>query len=303
MNGEREKGRQVGRKSPANIAFNVFNYALLTFVTLLCLYPVVYVIFASVSDPRQLTAHNGLLFRPLGFTLRGYETTLKDGSILTAYKNTIIYVVLGTAVNMFLTILGAYTLSRPGLMFKKPFMIVITITLFFGGGLIPWYLLMRQLNIYNNIWAMILPGAIATWDMFILRTGFQSVPRELEEAAIIDGAPQRKVLTDVIIPLSKPVLAVILLYYVVGHWNSWFNAMVLLDDRSRFPLQLVLKEILVKNDIASEVMASVDLTEAQSYRELIKYCVIVVATAPILCIYPFLQKYFVKGVYVGSIKG
>ncbi len=296
-------GRQVGRWSPGNVAFNVFNYAVLVFLAAVCLYPLLYVVFASVSDPDQLIRHNGLLYKPLGFTLEGYATTLRDRSILTGYKNTILYVVLGTAVNMAMTIMGAFTLSRRGLMFKKPITIFITVTMFFGGGLIPWYLLMRQLHLYNNIWAMILPGAIATWDMFILRTGFQSVPQELEEAAIIDGASEFSILKDVVLPLSKPVLAVILLYYVVGHWNAWFNAMVLLDDRSLYPLQLIMRELLIQNQAAAVAATDVAVSEVDAYGELIKYCAIVVSTAPILCIYPFLQKYFVKGVYVGSIKG
>ncbi len=300
----REKGRQVGRKSPANIAFNIFNYAVLIFLSLLCLYPVLYVVFASLSEPSRLVVHRGLLLKPDGFTLRGYAATLKDSSILMGYKNTIIYVVTGTALNMVLTICGAFTLSRPGLMGKKAIMILIIITMHFGGGLIPTYLLERKLGLFNNIWAMIIPNAISTWDMIILRTGFQSVPRELEESAIIDGASQFKILKDVLIPLSKPVLAVILLYFVVGHWNAWFNAMVLLDDRTKYPLQLLMRELLVSSQVTVSAAAeSIGISEIESYSELIKYCVIVISTAPIMCIYPFVQKYFVKGVFVGSLKG
>ena len=296
--------RRVGRWTPSNIIFCIINYAVLGFLTLLCLYPILYIIFASFSDPERLIAHEGLLFTSLGFTLRGYAITFKDSSILIGYRNTLIYVVLGTALNMIMTIMGAFTLSRSGLMFKKVLMMVIIVTMFFGGGLIPWYLLMRQLKLYNNIWAMILPGAIGTWDMIILRTGFQSVPRDLEEAAIIDGGSQFTILKEVILPLSKPVLAVILLYYLVGHWNSWFNAMVLLDKREMYPLQLFLREILVSNSSSqTAVVESAELSEVEAYRELVKYCVIVVATAPILCIYPFIQKYFVRGVFVGSLKG
>ncbi len=299
---KQQKQHQVGRWAPANVAFNVFNYTVLVFLSLICLYPILYVLFASVSDPMRLTAHRGLLVKPLGFTMRGYQVLMKDKSILTGYRNTLVYVVLGTIVNMVMTIMGAYSLSRPNLMLKKPMMMMITVTMFFSGGLVPWYLTMRQIGVYNNIWAMILPTAIGTWNMVILRTGFQSVPRELEEAALIDGASQFRILKDVIIPLSKPVLAVILLYYTVEHWNAWFNAMVLLTDKSRYPLQLKLRELLVLN---STQAAAVDtsVSEVDSYRELIKYCVIVVATVPILCIYPFLQKYFVKGVMVGSLKG
>lgn len=210
---------------------------------------------------------------------------------------------------MALTIMGAYTLSRRDLMLKNAIMIIITITMFFGGGLIPWFLLMKQIGLYNNLLAMVLPTALNTWNMIILRTGFQSLPYELEEAAVIDGASQVKILTKVILPLSKPVLAVIFLYYLVGNWNSWFNAMVLLKDRALYPLQLLLKEILVMNDSTMSSVGSAggvsinSVQGATAYRELVKYCVTVIVTAPILCIYPFLQKYFVKGVFVGSIKG
>ncbi len=300
------KERKPGRWSPANVAFNTFNYLFLSVVAFLCLYPVLYVVLASVSDPNQLIRYKGLLLRPLGFTLRGYEMTLKDSSILVGYKNTIIYVVTGTALNMVMTILGAYTLSRRNLLFKKPIMIYITITMFFGGGLIPTYLLERSLGLYNNIWAMIIPGAVAIWNMIIMRTGFQSVPMELEEAAYIDGASPVKILLEVILPLSKPVLAVILLYYTVGHWNEWFRAMVLLDDRTKYPLQIFMREMLIQANqalVAASSEAAGSLQEVDQYRELLKYCTIVVSTAPIMCIYPFLQKYFVRGVYVGSLKG
>jgi putative aldouronate transport system permease protein len=297
------------RVKPKNIGFNIFNYTFLTVLTLLCLYPILYVVFASVSDPHELMNYRGLLLKPLGFTLSGYKLVFKDNSIWLAFKNTGIYVGLGTAINMIMTVMGAYTLSRRDLLWKGPIMIIITITMFFGGGLIPWFLLMKKIGLYNNVWAMLLPTAINTWNMIILRTGFQSVPKELEEAAIVDGASQAKILVQVILPLSKAVLAVIFLYYLVGNWNSWFNAMVLLKDRALYPLQLILKETLVANDSAASAVGSaggvaIDSVQGSTaYRELVKYCVIVVATLPIMVVYPFLQKYFVKGVYVGSIKG
>ena len=217
--------------------------------------------------------------------------------------NTIIYVGLGTLVNMVMTI----RMLQTDLYFKNFIMVLITITMFFGGGLIPWFLLMKDIGLYNNLWAMILPTALSTWNIIILRTGFQSIPRELEEAALID-ASQANILITVILPLSKATLAVIFLYYLVGNWNSWFNAMVLLKDRELFPLQLLMKEILVANDSTATTIGAggVVINSAQSstaFRELVKYCAIVVSTVPILMVYPFLQKYFVKGVYVGSIKG
>ncbi len=282
-----KKKNVIGKHTPENVIFNIINYGVLTLLTLLCLYPMLHVLFTSVSDPTTLISHRGLLLKPLGFTLSGYQLVFKDNSLLIGFKNTFLYVGLGTLVNM-----------------------LITITMFFGGGLIPWFLMMRQIGCYNNMWAMILPTALNTWNMIILRTGFQSFPYDLEEAAVIDGASQARILIDVILPLSKPVLAVIFLYYLVGNWNSWFNAMVLLKDRDRYPLQLLLKEILVMNDSSMTSVGSAgggvsvnSVQGATAYRELVKYCVTVIVTLPILCVYPFLQKYFVKGVFVGSIKG
>ena len=303
------KKAQIGKSAPANVIFNCFNYIVLTVLTLLCLYPILHVIFASLSNPTELIAHQGLLFKPLGFTLSGYKLVFQDDSILLGFKNTILYVGLGTVLNMIMTIMGAYTLSRRDLMLKNAIMVIITITMFFGGGLIPWFLFMRQLGLYDNLWAMILPTALNTWNMIIMRTGFQALPYELEEAAVIDGASQGNILLNVILPLSKPVLAVIFLYYLVGNWNSWFNAMVLLEDRDKYPLQLLLKEILVMNDSSMSSVGSAggvsinSVQGATAYRELVKYCITVIVTLPILCVYPFLQKYFVKGVFVGSIKG
>lgn len=296
-------------KSIRDRAFDIVIYALLALLTLVCFYPIWHILLASISNPTRLVAHNGIMWKPLGFTINGYKLVFRDNSILLGYWNTIVYVGLGTLVNMVMTVLGAFVLSRRDLYFKNHIMVVITITMFFGGGLIPWFLLMKDIGMYNNLWAMILPTALNTWNMIILRTGFQSIPVELEEAATIDGASQARILTNVILPLSKATLAVIFLYYLVGNWNSWFNAMVLLTDRDKFPLQLLLKEILVANDTSASTMGSsggvvIDSAgSATAYRELVKYCTIVVSTVPILLVYPFLQKYFVKGVYVGSIKG
>jgi len=297
-------------KTVGDRIFNVVNYILLSFITFACLYPVLYVIFASVSDPIQLQAHRGFLYKPLGFTLAGYKAVFKDSDIMTGYANTIFYVVVGVAVNMVFTILGAYVLSRKNLFWKKAIMIIVTITMFFGGGLIPFYLLVKNLGMENTRLALIIPYALNTWNMIIMRTGFESVPGELEEAAKVDGADHFFILTRVILPLSKAVCAVILLYYVVGAWNSWFPAMIFLRERQKFPLQLMLREILITNDtsqmqqgISMTVSGSGQFGETTAYRELIKYTTIVISTVPIMCFYPFIQKYFVKGVYVGSLKG
>jgi putative aldouronate transport system permease protein len=254
-------------------------------------------------------ANKGFLFKPLGFTLEGYKLVFKDKSLITGYANAIFYVVTGVGLNMVATTLGAYVISRKNLLWKKPIMVMITITMFFGGGLIPWFLLCKNLGMYNNWTALVFPFAINTWNMIIMRTGFEAVPGELEEAARIDGANELYILTHVILPLSKAVLAVVFLYYLVGAWNSWFPAMVFLRERSKFPLQLMMREILIVNDTsaiqqgAAGGLTSGAFETTTAYRELVKYTTIVIATLPIMCFYPFLQKYFVKGVYVGSLKG
>lgn len=257
---------------------------------------------ASFSDPHLLAGHHGVLLWPLGdVTLEGYQQILENKSMLIGFKNTLLYVGLGTFINMVMTIMGAFTLSRRNLMLKNGIMVLITITMYFGGGLIPWYLLMHKIGLYNNLPAMVIPTALNTWNMIVMRSGFQSLPYELEEAARIDGASQARLLLDVILPLSKPILAVVLLYYFVGNWNNWFNAMVLLKDRDMYPLQLILKEILIQNNSAIASAGSAEGITA--YRELMKYSGIVVSTLPLLVLYPFLETYFVQGVFVGSIKG
>lgn len=298
----------MNKKTFGDKIFDIVNYFLLTLIAFACLYPVLYVLFASFSDPVRLMAHRGFLYKPLGFTLEGYKLVIENPDIGRGYINTIFYVTAGVTVNMVSTILGAYVLSRKNLYWKKAIMIMITITMFFSGGLIPWYLVVKSLGMENSWTALVFPFAINTWNMIIMRTGFESVPAELEEAAKIDGANDLFILTRVVLPLSRAVCAVILLYYTVGAWNSWFPAMIFLRDRSKYPLQLILRELLITSE-GSELQQGIKLTttrqfgETTAYRELIKYTTIVIATFPIMCFYPFVQKYFVKGVFVGSLKG
>jgi putative aldouronate transport system permease protein len=300
------------RQTKGDIIFGAVDYVLLTLVTLLCLYPILYVIFASVSDPIRLQANRGALWKPLGFTLEGYKLVFQDKGMLLGYANAIFYVVAGVAVQMMFTTVGAFALSRRNLYWKKVIMLMITITMFFGGGLIPFFLVVKGLGMYNSWTALVIPYAINTWNMIILRTGFESVPYELEEAARIDGAGDMFIFTRIILPLSKAVLAVILLYYTVGAWNSWFPASIFLKERSKYPLQLLMREILIINDTSAVAqgggnaisgLTSGSFESTTAYRELVKYTTIIIATVPIMCFYPFLQKYFVKGVYVGSLKG
>lgn len=274
---------------------------ILLVLAILCVYPIIYIIFASFSSPRPLIQHTGLLFHPLEPTLGGYRVALRYNNIWTGYLNTIFIVVVGTAVNMIVTILAAYTLSRKELYLRRALNLFCIFTMFFSGGLIPFFLIVRDLGLMDNIFSLILPVAVNTWFLIILRTAMESIPRSLEEAARMDGASDVAVLFLVIIPVIKATLAVITLYYVVGHWNSWFNAMIFINDRNRFPLQLILREILVAQT-ATVAAAGAGIAEIDLYRAVVRYCVTVIATLPILFIYPFLQKYFVKGVLIGSIK-
>ncbi len=281
--------------------FNVFNILLMIVLMILCLYPFLYVVFASISDPTAVVQHRGLLLWPIGFNPGAYGMVFDNPMILIGYANTLFYVVVGTTINIILTSLGAYGLSRGNVMLKNPIMFLITFTMFFSGGLIPIYLLVMGVGMLNTRWALVIPNAINAYNLIIMRTSFGSVPVSLEESAKIDGANDFTVLFRIILPLSMPVVAVMILFYGVGHWNAWFNAMIYLRKRELYPLQLILREILIANSTDS-MMTSVSTMDKEPIGETIKYATIVVATLPILFIYPFLQKYFVQGVMIGAIK-
>ena len=289
------------KKSFGERLFDASNAIVLIVLSFLTLYPFVYVVFASVSDPAQLVQHRGFLLWPLGLTMDAYGMVFENPNIIRSYMNTLFLVVAGTTLNIFMTALGAYGLSRRNVMWRDTIMILIVITMFFDGGLIPRYLLVRNLGMVDTYWALIIPTAMSTWNLIVMRTSFQSVPVALEESARIDGANDWTILFRIIIPLSLPVIAVMILFYGVGHWNSWFNALIYLRSRELFPLQLILREILISNDTSS-MMTNVVGGDRMPIGETIKYATIVVATVPILLLYPFLQKYFVKGVMIGAIK-
>jgi putative aldouronate transport system permease protein len=260
------------------------------------------VLFASLSDPTQLIAARGALVRPLGLNLDAYRLVLQNPMIAIGYRNTLLYVFGGTLLNVTMTCLGAYALSRRNVLFARPIMIMIVFTLFFSGGLIPTYLLVGQtLQMADTPWALIVPTAINTINLIILKTAFESVPVSLEEAARIDGANDFTILFRVVLPLSLPALAVVILFYAVGHWNSYFPALVYLHSRDLYPLQLVLREILITSNVES-MTTTVSSGDTFQVGQTIKYATIVVATVPILVIYPFLQRYFVKGALIGAIK-
>ena len=283
-------------------AFVFFNTIFLAILSLVCLYPIIYVVFASFSDSSKLMAHSGLLFRPLNFNMNAYYAVFKNPSILTGYRNTLFILVVGTVYSVTLTSLGAYVLSRRNFLMRNFFMMAITFTMFFNGGLIPFYMIVKKIGLYNSLLSLIIPLGISTYNLIIMRTSFAAVPAELEEAALIDGAGHWTILFKIYIPVSKAIIAVMVLYYGVGLWNGWFYSMIFLADRSKFPLQLILREILIQNDTSS-VMSGVGVEDGFSVAETVKYAVIVIGTLPILCIYPFVQKYFVKGVMIGAVKG
>lgn len=266
------------------------------------LYPFIYSLFASFSDSSQLMKHTGLLVWFKGFSFEAYQKVFTNKMIGIGYNNTLLYVAVGTIVNLILTSFAAYALSRKSFAPRNVIMFFISFTMFFGGGMIPTFLIVKELGLYDSFSAMILPNAINTWNMIIMRNGMASIPDSMEESAKIDGANDFQILFRIIIPLSQAVMAVMILFYAVGHWNSWFNAMLYLRDRNKFPLQLVLREILISNSITS-MTSGLPADTSAPIGESIKYATMMVATVPILCIYPLLQKYFVKGVMVGAIKG
>ncbi len=293
------------KKSASRIAFEIFNVVFMIVLCAVMLYPFIFTFSASVSNSAQVAAGNVKLL-PKGFNLESYKTVLGYQKVWVAYGNTIIYTVVGTAVSLALTICGAYPLSRSDFYGKGVFVFFITLTMIFSGGLIPTFLVVRGIHLYNSMWAVILPGALSTMNMIIMRTFFQGIPDALEEAATIDGCSDFQILVKIILPLSTASLMTIGMFYAVGYWNSWFPALIYLRDAEKYPLQLVLRQIVLQNqinDLISQQSGTTIEDTTKMVSETVKYAVVMVATIPILCVYPFVQKYFVKGALVGSIKG
>ena len=291
-------------RSAGDRLFDIGVYVLLTIAMLIVLYPLYFVVIASVSDPMDVLAGK-VIWKPSGFSLEAYRMVFKDSQVMTGYRNTIAYTLAGTALNIMLSIAAAYPLSRRNLKGKGLVMGMMVFTMFFSGGLIPTYITISNLGLLNTFAVMILPTAISVYNVMIMRTFFMnSNPYELEEAAYVDGATHFRTLYSVVLPLSKPILAVMVLFYAIAHWNSYFNAMIYLSDKERYPLQLVLRTILVQSQSSEEILADVQGTfNRMLMSETIKYALIIVASVPVLCLYPFLQKYFVQGVMIGSVKG
>lgn len=293
------------RMSRGQKAFNVFNIAFMVLLMIVTLYPFYYVICASFSSSTYLQVHRGFLITPVKATLGAYKKTFNHALILSGFANIFKIMIVALPINLLVTIVAAYFMSQRGMMFKGPIVFLMMFTMFFGGGLIPSYLNIKQLGLYNTLWALILPGCLSIYNAIIMKTAMEAVPESLSESAYIDGANDLVVLFRILVPLIIPTLAVILLYYGVGHWNSWFPATVYLEDNIKLPIQAVLRSIVIENETllggATEVVEGE--AYANDYTETIKYAVIVISTIPILCVYPFLQRFFVKGVMIGAVKG
>jgi putative aldouronate transport system permease protein len=284
--------------------FDAVNVMLLCLLTLVVIYPLCFVLSASITNP-EIVLRGDMWLIPKDITFDAYVKIFRNGTILNGYLNTILYTVCGVAINLVLTICAAYPLSRKDFVGRNMIMALFVFTLFFGGGLIPTYLLIKKLHLLNTFWVMVIPNAVAVWNIIIMRTFFQqSIPPELQEAAMIDGCSNMQILLRIVLPLSMPVIAVMILFYAVGHWNAFFNALIYLKDKNKFPLQLVLREILIQSQTRDMVEStSESLLKQQLSVEGIKYAVLIVANLPMLVLYPFLQKYFVKGIMIGAIKG
>ena len=276
-------------------------------VLVLTLYPLIYVLSASFSDPVSVTTGKVTLL-PVQPTLDGYATIFQYGPIWLGYRNTLFYTIVGTLINMAVTLPCAYALSRRDFVGRNVLSIFFAFTMFFSGGLIPTYLVVKQLKMLNTVWALLLPTAMSVWNMIIARTYFQnSIPAGLEEAATIDGCSNLKLFFQIILPLSQPIIAVLILYYAVGHWNEYFNALIYLNDQNIYPLQLILRNILLLDQMFdmmdSDPEARQEMMRLLQMKESMKFRIIVLSTLPVMVLYPFLQKFFVKGVMIGAIKG
>lgn len=272
---------------------------------ILCIviYPLVYVLSASFSSGDAVMAGK-VYFLPVGFSVEGYKMVFEDQNILIGFKNTIIYTVLGTLINMVMTTLIAFPLSRKRLSGRQAIMFMVTFTMFFSGGLIPTFLVVEKLKMVDTIWAMVIPSAVSTFNLIIMKTFFEnSIPEELGESAALDGCDNFRFLISIVLPLSKPILAVLILYYAVGHWNQYFSALIYLRSNEKISLQLALRNILLANQMASGGSDSGGFGEVAKIGLTVKYSVIIISSIPVIILYPFIQKYFVKGIMIGAIKG
>ena len=307
---ERKKIRKTstwdyGKASTGRKVFNAFKMLFMIILMILTLYPFLYVLFASLSEPLKLYSHTGLLLHPLGFSLKGYSFVLNYRAIWNGYAVTLFLATVGTACTLAASLLFAYVLSKKDSMLHGFFTFTAVFTMYFNGGMVPTYLIVKNVGLLDSVWSLIIPGLISTYYVIILRTALTGVPKEMIESAELDGANEMVTLVRILLPLILPTIAAISLFIVVGYWNSWTNALLYIQDNKKMPLQMVLRQIVVNNDVsaAAGTGASNRSGEDQATRMLLKYATIMVSVIPIICVYPFLQKYFTKGVMVGALKG
>jgi putative aldouronate transport system permease protein len=289
--------------SAGDMAFDVINTMLQAFIFIIMVYPLYYIVIASISEPSEvLTGHVFLL--PKGFQLDGYKQVFRSPDIVTGYLNSIFYTFLGTIINLFVTLPCAYSLSRKDLRGRTGFTLFFSFTMFFSGGMVPSYMVVRGLGLLNSFWALLLPAAMSVWNMIICRNFFEhNIPLELLEVSRIDGCMNIRFFIRIVLPLSKALIAVMTLFYAVGHWNSYFSALLYLTDRAKYPLQLVLRNTLISNSPMTSNTTLTDTAAMHRMIEMLKYALVVVSSVPVLILYPFVQKHFVQGVMIGSIKG
>ena len=284
--------------------FAVFNTIGLLLLSAVFILPIWHVMMGSISDPMKISAYSGLILHPLGqATLGGYRLVFSNASIVRSYGYTVLYVTVSTGIGLVLTILAAYVMSRKNLYWGSLFSMIVLFTMMFHGGLVPTFMLVRNLGLLNTVWAVILPSAVNAYNIIIMRTSFAEIPDELIEAARIDGAGHFRILMQIVLPVSKAIIMVIVLFYGVMHWNEWFNASIYLPKaRPKYPLQLVLREIVLLSS-ENSIVADADGQDVMIYRPLIKYATIMVSVIPMMMLYPFVQRYFVSGVMIGAVKG
>ena len=293
----------VKAKSKGEKVFDICNIFIMLFLVIITVYPMYYVAVCSFADSSELLGNNGIILWPKGFNLAAYKSVFGNPNILTGYSSTLFVVIAGTVISVIMTSVGAFLITRKHFAVRKFISYLFVFTMYFSGGMIPTFIVVyKWIHLGDSLWAVILTQAVSTYNMLIMKSSFEAVPDSLEESAKIDGANDIIVLLRIILPLSLSIIAVMVLFYSVNYWNSWFNAMVYIRTRSKYPLQLILREILLMNDISS-MNSGASVSDQYMIGEGIRYATIMVATVPILCVYPFIQKYFVKGIMVGAVKG
>ncbi|MGI6634877.1 MAG: carbohydrate ABC transporter permease [Christensenellales bacterium] len=296
------------RISPSRKMFLLTNTILLGCISIICVLPFLHVLWASMSSPTKVQLHRGIILLPMDFTLKSYELVFSKDTLISGYRITLFVTGVGTAISLLLTSLGAYVLANKSAMLNKFLLRFVTVTMFVSGGLIPFYLLVTTIGLNGSVWALILPYCLNTWNMLVMRASFRTIPDSIEESTRIDGASELTILFRIVIPLSMPVVAVMILFYALSYWNSWFPASLFIRRRELFPIQLTMRELLLLTQSSTMLGTSAEISSLgdevgmENYVEMLKYTTIVVSTLPIILVYPFLQKYFVKGILVGSLK-